>query len=205
MSASPLLALLVAAAPPGETHPHAAPGITSLTDASVRYTVSETHWSGLRRGGASIVVVDNAAAGIPHLPDHRVGYNGVASLTRSSRDANLFVPFYAGLNFEHIHDGTLAVNREKFEPRRADMQLRMNCICRPRPTGGWRVAVAITCCPTASSNTRSSAFRMTTFFRTATSASSGPATSMLPRIARFSSAAAEPTKRVGLSGSAPKH
>jgi hypothetical protein len=69
-------------------------------------------------------VVDNAAIDTPELPGHRAGYNGVASLSHARRPENLFVGAIAGLNFEHIHDGTLAVSQEKFAPRKAPMQLR---------------------------------------------------------------------------------
>lgn len=106
-------------------HPLSAPKVTSLTDKSVRFTVPDAHFVVLKRGGVTAVVVDNAAVDVPPLADHRAGYNGLASLTHERRDENLFVPRYAGLNFEHIHDGTLAVAREKFEPRRAPMQLRV--------------------------------------------------------------------------------
>ncbi len=106
-------------------HPFAAEGITSLTNRSVTYSLAESHSVEIRRGNVSVHIIDNAAGERSSLSEHRAGYNGVANLTRTSRASNLFVPFYAGLNFEHIHDGTLSVNREKFEPRRAEMHLRV--------------------------------------------------------------------------------
>lgn len=109
-----------------ETYSHAAPGLTSLTNPSVRYTVPDKHYVVLKRGDVTAVIVDNAAVDDDVLPGHRAGYNGVASLTHEKRRENLFVPIVAGLNFEHIHDGTAAgVLREKFEPRAAKMELRI--------------------------------------------------------------------------------
>jgi hypothetical protein len=58
------------------------------------------------------------------LPGHRAGYSGVGSLKHAKRQENLFVPAYAGLNFEHIHDGTQQDRKILFEPRNAPMQLR---------------------------------------------------------------------------------
>ena len=124
-------------------HPLAAPGVTSLTDKSVRYTVPKTHYFELKRGGVRAVIVDNAAVDVPTLPGHRAGYNGVGYLSHSKRSKNLYVPPYVGLNFEHIHDGTLAVNKERFEPRRFPMQLRVIDkqtveVYQP-PTGNWKL------------------------------------------------------------------
>jgi hypothetical protein len=106
-------------------HPHAAPRVTSLTNPQVRFTVSQRPDVVLRRGPTTAVVVDNSAVNTPLCPDHRAGYNGVAVWRHERATGNLFVPFYAGLNFEHIHDGTLAVEKEKFEPRKAPLQLRL--------------------------------------------------------------------------------
>jgi hypothetical protein len=138
-----LLCLVLPAAPPAEAHLLAAPGVTSLTDSTVRYTVPKAHSAELNRGDVTIVVVDNAAGDTAALSEHRAGYNGLASLTSESRPANLFVPNYAGLNFEHIHDGTLAVNREKFEPRRSTLQLRAidkyTVELYQPPTANWKL------------------------------------------------------------------
>ena len=72
-----------------------------------------------------IVVADNA----PYGDAHRAGYNGVAELASRRGDRgdgpNFFVPFYAGLNFEHISPSGDAASYgwNKFEPRRAPMVL----------------------------------------------------------------------------------
>jgi hypothetical protein len=124
-------------------HPLSAPGVTSLVNDSVKYTVPEAHYVELKRGPVSIVIVDNEAIDVPRLPKHRAGYNGVASLTHRERSENLFVPAVGGLNLEHIHDGTLAVSQEKFEPRRWPMQLRVidqyTVELYQSPTPNWKL------------------------------------------------------------------
>ncbi len=78
----------------------------------------------LERGGVRAVIVNNQAVKDSVLPDHREGYSGVASLTYRGQDRNLFVPLYAGLNYEHIHDGTVQERDVLYEPRRAPMEIR---------------------------------------------------------------------------------
>ena len=78
----------------------------------------------LERAGVRAVIVNNQAIDDKVLPGHREGYSGVASLTRRGQDRNLFVPMYAGLNYEHIHDGTVQARDVLFEPRRAPMEIR---------------------------------------------------------------------------------
>lgn len=117
--------------------------ITSLTHSKVKYKVAKDHWVKLSNGPVTAIIVDNAAIDIPELPDHRAGYSGVASLTHRQQKKNLFVPGIAGLNFEHIHDGTTAGLVEKFEPRKFPMELRIiNAttveLYQP-PTGNWKL------------------------------------------------------------------
>lgn len=78
----------------------------------------------LERGDVRAVIVNNEPVNDEVLPGHHGGYSGVASLTYRAQDKNLFVPFYAGLNFEHIHDGTNQPRDILFEPRRAPMEIR---------------------------------------------------------------------------------
>lgn len=65
-----------------------------------------------------VVIGNNAEAG-----NHQAGYNGIVELTSIHEPESLFVPAYAGLNFEHIfHDRmNLADRKEFFEPRNAPM------------------------------------------------------------------------------------
>jgi hypothetical protein len=130
-------ALAACAAPAAEP-----PKRTSLSDPSVRYTVPDKPYVVLRRGDVEAVVVDNREVDDVVLPKHRAGYSGVASLTHARRRENLFVPAVAGLNFEHIHDGTTQPREVLFEPRHAPMELRLvgehaaELYQKPTPTWG---------------------------------------------------------------------
>src|SRR5262249_39841007 len=53
------------------------------------------------------------------------GYNGGGWLKLTGRTRNYSVPTVAGLNFEHIHDGTVQDRAVLFEPRNAPMELRL--------------------------------------------------------------------------------
>jgi len=67
-------------------------------------------------GDLQAVFIDNDKYG-----QHRSGYNGISELRHSAQDSNLFVPFYAGFNLEHIFAGDSLSNL--FEPRRFPMEL----------------------------------------------------------------------------------
>jgi hypothetical protein len=86
--------------------------------------VPETPYAVLARGDVEAVVVDHRAVDDDLLRGHRGGYAGLALLRHARRRENLFVPAYAGLNFEHIHDGTVQPRDVLFEPRNAPMELR---------------------------------------------------------------------------------
>ena len=101
------------------------PRLTSLSDKSVSYKRAENPYVVIKRGDVEAVIVDNRPVDDEVLPKHRAGYSGVASLRHTGHRANLFVPSYAGLNFEHIHDGTEQDRKVLFEPRNAPMQLRV--------------------------------------------------------------------------------
>jgi hypothetical protein len=99
--------------------------VTSLANPEVVYTVvSEKGHVLLRQGDVEAVVVDNRAVDDAVLSKHGAGYHGVAALRHVRQSRSLFVPSYAGLNFEHIHDGTDKPRDILFEPRKAPMELR---------------------------------------------------------------------------------
>lgn len=100
--------------------------LTSLEAPRGTFAQSDRPYAVLERGPVRAVIVNNegTAADDPVLPGHRPGYSGVGSLTHERRRENLFVPTYAGLNFEHIHDGRTNEREILFEPRHAPMELR---------------------------------------------------------------------------------
>jgi hypothetical protein len=98
---------------------------TTLSDPRIRYTIPDKPYAVLKRGDLEAVVVDNRAVDDAVLPGHRAGYSGLASLRHARQPRNLFVPAYAGLNFEHIIDGTTQERTVLFEPRNVPMQLRV--------------------------------------------------------------------------------
>jgi hypothetical protein len=100
------------------------PGRTTLSVPSTRFTVPEEPYVVLARGAVEAIVVDNRAVDDAVLRGHRAGYSGLAALRHARRRENLFVAAYAGLNFEHIHDGTKQPWEVIFEPRKAPMELR---------------------------------------------------------------------------------
>lgn len=69
-------------------------------------------------GDLHAVFIDNKKYG----EHHRGGYNGISELTHSAQKSNLFVPFYAGFNLEHIFAGDSLSNL--FEPRKFPMKLK---------------------------------------------------------------------------------
>jgi hypothetical protein len=116
-----LLCMSVCGAWPAAGEP---PALTSLSDPAVRFRVPDKPYVVLRRCQIEAVVADNRAVNDDLLPGHRAGYSGIASLKHARRPENLFVPLFAGLNFEHIHDGTVQPQSVLFEPRNGPLELR---------------------------------------------------------------------------------
>ena len=110
---------------------------------STSHVLSDKPYVILERGDIRAVIVNKEPVNDKVLPGHRGGYSGVASLTHGTRDKNLFVPLYAGLNFEHIHDGTIMPRDILFEPRRAPMETRQVDECTvelyQKPTPHWQL------------------------------------------------------------------
>jgi hypothetical protein len=78
----------------------------------------ETKPISISSGDLKAVFIDNDAYG----EQHRSGYNGISELRHMAQDSNLFVPFYAGFNLEHIFAGDSLSNL--FEPRKVPMEIK---------------------------------------------------------------------------------
>jgi hypothetical protein len=115
------LALLLYSAAAAAADP---PKRTTLSDSTIRYVVPKKPYMILKRADVEAVIVNNEAVNDEVLKDHRAGYSGVGSLKGAGRAENYFVPTVAGLNFEHIIDGTNQDRKILFEPRNAPMELR---------------------------------------------------------------------------------
>lgn len=100
------------------------PARTTLSNPDLKFTVPETGYTVLKRGPIEAVIVDNRAVDDAVLPGHKAGYHGVGALRHERQPRNLFVPSVSGLNFEHIHDGTVQPRNLLFEPRNVAMELR---------------------------------------------------------------------------------
>lgn len=107
----------------------------------MKYTVPKEHFVVLRRGGVTATVVDNATIEPPMRRQRYGRLSGIVSLTSANQAENLFN--LVGLNFEHIHDGTLAVDRDRFEPRTTPMELRQiddhTAELYQAPTPNWKL------------------------------------------------------------------
>ena len=98
---------------------------TSILRQDIRFPASEKGYVVLKRADIEAVVVDNRAVDDEILPGHAAGYHGLAALRHTKQSRNIFVPTYAGLNFEHIHDGSVKDRDILFEPRKAPIRLRI--------------------------------------------------------------------------------
>jgi hypothetical protein len=99
---------------------------TTLSNAARPFSRPGKPYVVLKRAEIEAVVVDNSAVNDEVLPDHRAGYSGLAILRHARQPENLFVPRYAGLNFEHILDGVAPMDRQaQFEPRNHPMEIRV--------------------------------------------------------------------------------
>lgn len=101
------------------------PAATTMSNSMIEYVVADKPYAVLKAAEVTAVVVDNQAVDDAILSGHRGGYNGIASLTHAKHAKNMFVPDYAGLNLEHVLDGTNQDRDILFGPRKVPMQLRV--------------------------------------------------------------------------------
>ncbi|MFC1613873.1 hypothetical protein ACFL5K_01080 [Gemmatimonadota bacterium] len=82
--------------------------------------LSPGHSVTVEAGDLQAVFVDNS-----EFPGHRSWYNGVAFLRHRADSNTVFMPPYAGLNFEHIYDGQKWWEPAEvlFEPRSSPMEI----------------------------------------------------------------------------------
>jgi len=100
----------------------------------------ELGFADLRSEELFCTIGNNSETGI-----HRSGYNGVFKLTSVHQKESLFVPQIAGLNLEHVFDGSSrGVDRDIFfEPRRAPMEFKVldeqTVVLHQPPLPVWKV------------------------------------------------------------------
>ncbi len=103
-----------------ELHFAVAKGAEIFVDDVLLFEPVAEHVARLETEKLRVVIADNAAFGT----NHRAGYSGVAELARLSDPRPVFVPQYAGLNFEHVFSGDArSFDWNIFEPRRAPVRL----------------------------------------------------------------------------------
>ena len=111
----------------------------------------------VKRDDITAVIVNNEAVDDSVLPGHTRssgrfnfdrGLSGVGSLKHSEHRENVFLDRSAGLNFEHIHDGTNGGPAVLFEARVAEMQIRQTGKYKVQlhqgPTRHWQLESWIT-------------------------------------------------------------
>jgi hypothetical protein len=111
---------------------------------NITFDVKE-HTIGVKTSKIEATFVDNAAFG----DTHKAGYSGLASLKGSDQERSIFVPDYAGLNYELIYDGEVGLNQTAmerdlvFQPRRVPIRITKegnSVILTQENTPYWRLA-----------------------------------------------------------------
>lgn len=138
-----LLIIAIAIASQETVEANDPPEGTTMSDRDIQYNRSSSGYTVVARGPVEMIVVDNRAIDNDTIPGHRSGYSGIASLKHLQQPFNFFVPSFAGLNFEHIHDGTIHDRDVLFEPRMSPMELRVvdewTVELYQQPTPNWHL------------------------------------------------------------------